>query len=260
MVSLTKINARDFGEALRSAREKAGVTLEAISGRTKISVALLVALESGDFGRLPNQVFAKMFLRQYLDLIQAAPDNWLHAFDVAWRKFAESSQSFVVGPVVPVRRRRAGPWIVSLGLVAAAVAGVFLVQRRQHVSGGPALVRAPETRTPSGSTAGRSATPAAPTPAAAAEPTPQPGALLIRTGDTSCWVEVHVSGERPSSRLLASSATWEVPAGGKEVDLVLGDAGAVSIEYLGEIRSPVGRPGEVAHIHLQASPTPSVRP
>jgi cytoskeleton protein RodZ len=260
MVSLTKITSRDFGEALRAAREKAGVTIEAISGRTKISVRQLAALESGDFGQLPNQVFAKMFLHQYLDLIQAEPENWLHAFDAAWRKFAESSQSFVVGPVVPVRRRRAGPWIVSLVLVAAAVTGVLLVERRQHVTGGLSLVRAPEQRAPAGTTAGRAAAPVSPTPTVAAEHTPQPGVLFIRTGGTSCWAEVHVSGERPSSRLLASSAVWEVAAGGREVDLVLGDAGAVSIEYLGEFRSPVGRPGEVAHIHLQASPTPSVQP
>ena len=262
MVSLTKITARDFGEALRAAREKAGVTLETISARTKISGRLLAALESGDFRQLPNLVFAKMFLRQYLDLIQAAPENWLHAFDVAWRKFTESSQTFVVGPAAPVRRRRVGPWIVSLALVAAAVAGVLFVERRQHAPGGPGPlpVRTREPRTPGGAAASREGTPAQPTPAVTEPSAPEPGVLLIRTGDTSCWVEVHVSGERPASRLMASSAVWEVAAGGREVELVLGNAGAVSVEYLGQVRSPVGRPGEVAHIRLEASPTPTIGP
>ena len=48
------------------------MTINDISDRTKISVRMLAALESGEFGRLPNLVFARMFLRQYLDFIGAA--------------------------------------------------------------------------------------------------------------------------------------------------------------------------------------------
>jgi cytoskeleton protein RodZ len=256
MVSLTKITSRDFGAALKAAREKAGVTLDVISARTKISVRQLAALESGDFRQLPNQVFAKMFLRQYLGIIQDAPENWMQGFDVAWRKLDESSQTFAVGPAVPVRRRRAGPWIVSFGLVAAAVTGVLYVERRQHAADPRPVPRASEPRPTVGNQAAR---PAMPTPVATTAPTPEPGALIIHTGDTSSWVEVRVSGESRMSRLLPSSATWRVEAGGREVELVLGNAGAVSIEYLGQSRSPAGRPGEVAHLHLEANPAAPVR-
>jgi len=252
MIALTKITARDFGEALKAAREEAHATLEGISDRTKISVRMLSALEAGELGKLPNQMFARMFLRQYLEFIGAAPEQWLQAFDIAWRRSAESSQPYAVWPAAPVKARRPGPWILGLAIVAVGIVGVLLVESRHSRRSQPPVAAPAATRT----------APAAPRPAATqavaqtvpAEPVHRPDALLIRTGGSSCWVEVHVAGESPSSRLLAADTAWEVPAGGKDVDLTLGDAGAVSVEYLGQTRSPAGQPGEVAHLHFPGAP------
>ncbi len=252
MIALTKITARDFGEALKAAREEAHATLEAISERTKISTRMLAALEKGEFGRLPNPVFARMFLRQYLEFIGEPVDRWMQAFDVAWRRSADSSQSFAILPVAPARKRRVGPWAIGLAIVGAGVTGVILVERRERSpqsSPVAALVTPAPRPTPT-------APPAPPTPQEAAVP---PETLLIRTGESACWVEVHVAGESPVSRLLAAGAVWEVPAAGKDVDLVLGDAGAASIEYLGQKRSPAGQPGEVARIHLAGAPAAAPR-
>jgi len=253
MVSLTKITSRDLGEALKVAREKAGVTLDVISARTKISVRQLTALENGEFRQLPNQMFAKMFLRQYLDIIQEPPETWLQAFDAAWRRMADSSQTVALRPPMPLRKRRVGPWIVSLVLVAVAVAGVLVVERRQKADAPRQQPRPVEPRLTAAGLSARRSTPA---PAPTTAPTPEPGLLVIHTGDDASWVEVRVAGESRASRLMPSAATWTVEAGGREVDLVLGNAGAVSIEYLGQARSPAGRPGEVAHIHLDAAPSP----
>ena len=101
--------------------------------------------------------------------------------------------------------------------------------------------------------------PPAPATPAAPEAASRPGALVIRTGKSACWVEVRVAGEAAASRLLQADSAWEIGAAGKNVDLVLGDAGAASIEYLGHTQSPAGRPGEVAHIHLTGNPPALVR-
>lgn len=53
----------DFGGSLREARERAGVTLRAISTSTKISVVTLEALERNDLSRLPGGLFTRAFIR-----------------------------------------------------------------------------------------------------------------------------------------------------------------------------------------------------
>ena len=265
MTPLTKATPREFGQELKHARESAGLTLEAIAARTKIGVRTLAAIEDGEFGRLPSQMFARMFVRQYLELIGAAPEEWLPGFDAAWRRFAESSQSFPIGPSPPMKKRHLGPWMIGLALVAAGVAAVLLLERRQgqappDTTEAPALAAAqPAPAAPSAPT---QAPPLRPTPPAQPAPaaTPPPTTLVVRALQAPCWVEVRIAGEKASSRLLAAGAAWEVAADGREIDLVLGDAGAISVAYMGDVRSPAGRPGEVARIHLAGNAPPPAGP
>ncbi len=248
-----KPNPREFGEELRRVREASGLSLDAIAERTKIQARVLAALEDGEFGRLPNQVFARMFLRQYLELVGAAEGEWLPAFEVAWHRFAESSQTYPVGLAPPIKRRRIGPWAVGLALVAAAVVGVVLLERREGAVATAPMQRASSAARGPEHVAAPVETPVPITSTAAA---PDADGLVVRGLEAPCWVEVSVAGGTPSSRLLAAGATWEVNAGGQAVDIVVGDAGAVSLAYLGETRDPVGRRGEVAHVHLSGRVTP----
>jgi cytoskeleton protein RodZ len=245
-----KTTPYEFGEALRNTRSAAGVALETIAERTKISLRTLSALESGEFARLPNRVFARMFLRQVLELLGRSPDEWMPAFEAAWQRFEESRQLVPEQPPVPIRRRRVGPWVVGLGLVALGVAAVLLIQESPHKGPRPLLAPTPQA------VAAVPATPVPPQPTAT--PAPEPGMLVIRTGEAPCWVEVRVAGDKPMSRLLAAGTTWEVAAGGREVELVLGDAGAVSVEYLGEVRDPAGASGAVARFRMARSQSPGV--
>jgi cytoskeleton protein RodZ len=241
-----KNTPQEFGEALRTARSAAGIALESIAERTKIPLRTLSALEAGNFARLPNRVFARMFVRQYLELLGRSPDEWLPAFEAAWQRHDESRNFVPAQPPVPIRKRRVGPWVVGLGLVAVGVAIVLLMEEKPH--GGPPAVL---TATPPVVAA---VPPSDPTPPAT--PEPKPGVLTIRTGEAPCWVEVRIAGEKPMTRLLEAGATWEVGAGGKEVELVLGDAGVATVAYMGEVRSPAGAPGAVARFHMGTAPKP----
>lgn len=246
-----KNTPQEFGEALRTARSAAGIALESIAERTKIPLRTLSALEAGNFARLPNRVFARMFVRQYLELLGRSPDEWLPAFEAAWQRHDESRNFVPAQPPVPIRKRRVGPWVVGLGLVAVGVAIVLLMEEKPH--GGPPAVL---TATPPVVAA---VPPSDPTPAPTpppATPEPKPGVLTIRTGEAPCWVEVRIAGEKPMTRLLEAGATWEVGAGGKEVELVLGDAGVATVAYMGEVRSPAGAPGAVARFHMGTAPKP----
>ncbi len=54
-----------FGAYLRQLREEKGVSMEEIASRTKINLKYLKALEEDDLGKIPNEVFAKGFIRSY---------------------------------------------------------------------------------------------------------------------------------------------------------------------------------------------------
>jgi cytoskeleton protein RodZ len=246
-----KTTPQEFGEALRSTRSAAGIALDTIAERTKISLQTLSALEAGNFGRMPNRVFARMFLRQYLELLGRSPDDWMSAFEAAWQRYDEFRQLVPAHPEVPVRRRRVGPWLVGLGLVAAGVVGVLLVEQRPRDAQTVLASPTPQTTATFPMTA---PTPAPPGPVET--PAPRPDMLVVRTGQAPCWVEVRIASEKPVARLLQAGTTWEVPAGGREVELMLGDAGAASVEYMGEVRSPAGAPGAVARFRLTGSPAP----
>jgi cytoskeletal protein RodZ len=49
----------------QTVRRNAGVTLQQISERTKISVRNLEAIESGDFKKLPGGIYTTSYIRQY---------------------------------------------------------------------------------------------------------------------------------------------------------------------------------------------------
>lgn len=246
-----KTTPREFGEALKSTRSAAGIALETIADRTKISLRTLVALEAGEFARLPNRVFARMFLRQYLELLGRSSDDWMPAFEAAWQRFEESRKPTPVYAPVPIRKRRVGPWVVGLGLVAIGVAGVLLIEERSN-EGRPAVLAPTPQPVAAVRTFEPTPGPPPPTPTTA----PEPGVLIVRAGQAPCWVEIRVTGEKAVARLLQAGATWEVPAGGREVELVLGDAGAASVEYMGEIRSPAGASGAVARFRMTGTPVP----
>lgn len=239
-----------FGSALRAAREDAGVTLEAIAERTKIAHAVLAGLEAGEFSRLPGGVFPRLFLRQYLDLIHAEPEPWLEAFERA-RGSAAQHRGVAALPTntgAP-QRSRLTPWLIGLGLVVAAFAALVLIDRgAAPPSAGPA--------TPTIAALLLVPTPTPPPVEPTTPPTPDPGILTIRAVERACWVELQIEGENAESRLVEPGAVWQVAAGGRAVQVKVGDAGAIELEYLGELRREIGADGAVVRLSLGPATTP----
>ena len=60
---------RAFGEALRTERERRGITLETIAKRTKLAASLLAALERGDCSRWPTGIYSRAYIREYAGAI-----------------------------------------------------------------------------------------------------------------------------------------------------------------------------------------------
>src|SRR5213080_2122012 len=70
----------DFGGRLRDARERRGVSLRQIANATKISVAVLEALERNDIARLPGGIFGRAFVRSYAVEVGLDPEATIQDF------------------------------------------------------------------------------------------------------------------------------------------------------------------------------------
>jgi transcriptional regulator with XRE-family HTH domain len=69
-----------FGLMLRTRREQIGITLPDIAESTKISAALLSALERGDVSRWPKGIYRRSFFREYVVAIGLSPEPVLNDF------------------------------------------------------------------------------------------------------------------------------------------------------------------------------------
>jgi cytoskeletal protein RodZ len=70
-----------FGAYLKQLREEKGLSLEEISTRTKITLKYLKALEEDDLGRVPNELFAKGFIRSYARCLGLDEQDILFRFE-----------------------------------------------------------------------------------------------------------------------------------------------------------------------------------
>jgi len=65
---------------LREARERRGISLEAIADLTKVSAALFVALERNDVSRWPTGIYRRSFFREYATAIGLPVESALSEF------------------------------------------------------------------------------------------------------------------------------------------------------------------------------------
>ena len=87
--------------SLKAAREKKGITLDAIAASTKISRALLKGLEESDVSRWPPGLYRRSYLRDYLRAIDLAPESVLTEFAVLFPdEGAQLVTSLVTSPAL----------------------------------------------------------------------------------------------------------------------------------------------------------------
>ncbi len=88
-----------FGERLKKEREKRGMTLEDVSGATKISVRNLRALELEKFDTMPGGIFNRGFVRAYAKHLGLDDDQVV----ADYREAAGESVPALEEPTAPVQ-------------------------------------------------------------------------------------------------------------------------------------------------------------
>ena len=130
------------GSELKTARKKAGLTVEVISKRTKISVGKLVALEKDDFKNLPTGLYLFSAVRAYAREVRVDPEpiverlrgefadtdtlDALQALDATGALYAKNVASAGRTGKEQSSRLRTGAIAAGLVLIAAAGAGAYL--------------------------------------------------------------------------------------------------------------------------------------
>jgi len=82
----------EFGNKFRKEREKQGISLEEISGATKIGTRMLLAIEDEQFDRLPGGIFNKGFIRAYAKHLGLNEDQAVADYLACLRSQLESQE------------------------------------------------------------------------------------------------------------------------------------------------------------------------
>ena len=233
-------------EQLRRARERAELSLEDLSHRTKIQLHLLEAMERGDFAHVPGGLFARGFLRAFAKEVRLDPE----AMVADYLEEYEPQPAAAPGTVAEVRdvpqdvilaQTDAGAFswrkVWPTAVIAVIVVGIFMT-----VGSGSRTASVAAEAQPVGTSGGA---PAAPAPAPAARPSD--GLTLDMRAKRDVWVAATADGQRVVYRTLKAGEHLIVNARG-EINARIGDADAFDYSVNGVTGPPLGAAGEVRDI------------
>ncbi len=243
-----------FGQRLRGARERRGVTLRQIANATKISVGVLEALERNDISKLPGGIFGRAFVRSYAVEVGLDPEATIQDFIAQFPNdsvIAGHPTSDQVEDHVAVESEQATAstflWLVVIAVPVAAALWYFatLGRRVAPAPSAPAETSAPATE----------ARPAAEPPPAAAPQTaaasgspavaaPANHLTVALTARRPCWISATVDGQKTIERLLQAGEQQTVTVK-REMVLTAGDASAIALQFNGADARGLGKAGEV---------------
>jgi cytoskeleton protein RodZ len=121
-----------FGTKLREARERRGVTLRQIANATKISIAVLEALERGDVSRLPGGIFSRAFVRSYAVEVGLDPEEAIREFAAQFPGEATTPKATLAAEIdvdaLDSRRKIAVTllWVGAFSVLAAVLLWRFI--------------------------------------------------------------------------------------------------------------------------------------
>jgi cytoskeleton protein RodZ len=281
-----------FGERLRREREMRQITLEEISGSTKISKRHLQALEQEDFDALPGGIFNKGFVRAYARYVGIDEEQAITDYMAADNQQSPAEARFPLEIHKPVDlnpRRSYAPVILALVALVIILGGWTYWKHRQQRVVTPANPGGSGASNSGGSTASPSATSpvsdpssASTTPAAGADsatskdasiPTPDPTqtpaqpdgqfTVVVKVNERS-WISIKADGRAIVDRTF-DPGEEKATSAAREITLTAGNAGGVEVRFNGASQGVVGQEGKARTLvftpaGLQNRPVPQTSP
>jgi cytoskeletal protein RodZ len=270
-----------FGDKVKKAREKRGITLEDVALTTKIGTRFLRALEEEHFELLPGGIFNRGFVRAYarcvgLDEDQTIADYLIASGEVQPKKteVAEPIQapaSKVPVPSVVGRKEvlaekvdqqpenggaSSFPWAVAVSVVAVAVLGLaawYLVSRGSAGLAGSSSVPSVNRTAPSGSreSAPRASALPAANPASNSFSAPASFVVLVKASEES-WISIKTD-DRPTVEVTLEASEQQSIEGHNRVEVKVGNLAGVDFWFNGKRLALQGEEGEVRTVTFDST-------
>lgn len=219
------------GEQLRAAREAKQFTLEQVAAETRIPQRHLIAMEAGDFGKLPGRTYAVGFARTYAKTVELDADDI--AAGVRAELDAQSEDgyrpaSFEPGDPARVPSRTLG-WFAGFAVLLLLAGGFFFFRTIFAPAGElPSLVEQQRARQQAQQ---RTAGPL-PAASAAARPT---GPVVFTALAPGIWVKFYdAGGKQLMQKQMAQGESFTVPADAQGPMLWTGRPDALAITVGGK--------------------------
>ena len=256
------------GEYLRGVRESQSLQLEDAARVTKISKSYLVAIEQGQFEKLPNVAYIKGFLRLYAGYLSLSGDEVVARYEQglpqALRPQAENAHPPLgTESVEKTESGGHGRFLIpGLLLALVAVAALFFSDGEQAPAPPQPAVQAPvaapvlapmtaPVQKQLSSAQQEPNLPGVIEPAPVAIPATKQGGVVLRLRfNRDSWLSITID-DSISQRYDLKAGDIIEWKGSRAFVLDLGDGGAVEAEFNGKPLRALGEPGQPAHVELK---------
>jgi cytoskeleton protein RodZ len=255
--------ADSLGQYLKRTRETKGWTLQEAAVKTRILAEYLQAVEEDNYARLPEEVFAKGFVRSYSRSLRLDENEVLQKFNESAGQFYEkrAERERIKQKLREEERRKKLNQLIVVGMVGAALVALLLITRQDRDRGGSSpesvALSAPTKKSARPESAPTRSEPSLPSSRAVeAEPNfsgvrPLEGiipdsqklVLDIEALERS-WLLVQGDLNPPQDGMLSPGERMRWTAE-ERLTLTLGNAGGVRVSLNGKLQAPYGASGKV---------------
>jgi cytoskeleton protein RodZ len=228
-----------IGEALRSAREAQGKSVEDAAAATRIRSSYLEALEQEHFEQLGGNVYAKGFLRSYANFLGVDPAPLLEAYRAQERPDAplfEHAPTAIRGQA----SGRRGPTWLTVAIVCVSIILVVSLWSLLRPSPDPTDAQPPFAPEPATTAVGSASTSLPPT---TARPVPKGVTVTVRYTAPS-WTKVTADGEVSFEGTPGPDQRRTFRAK-RSIELILGAPAAVTLNVNGKDLGVPDRSGAI---------------
>ena len=270
-----------LGDLLRQTREQKNLSLDDVEKGTNIRKLYIKAIEDGNYDKLPGEVFLKGFIKTYGKFLGLDGQKLIEQYKAEKNPAVSAEPTAQTAPPAPepaapdkteavkedkqpeksakpnndsrkyLETKNSGGSkkniIIIAVIIIAIIAGAIAFLSSQGSDSQPAADNEPKTQQEQAPQQ-----PATPAPA----PAPVSGSEVSAVFSQDCWTEVKVDGNTVLSETVKAGSTlnWK---GNNQVEVTVGNAGAVDITFNGQAQ---GKMGDVGAVVTKAFTAPNAAP